>query len=513
MAAPAVDEATQPAPDGAGERYVDVLIVGAGISGIGAACHLARSCPGKSVAILERRRAIGGTWDLFRYPGIRSDSDMYTFGFNFRPWIDTKVLADGPSIREYVRDTAREYGIVDKIRFGVRVTSASWSSDTDLWTVDTRDEETGETARWTTRFLMACTGYYDYDNGYRPDFPGEDRFQGTVVHPQHWPEDLDYRDKKVLIIGSGATAVTMLPAMAAEAAHVTMLQRSPTYIVSLPARDMISAALQRVLPTSAVYKLARMRNIAVQRAIYGLARVRPGAVRALVAKGVKRELGEQADMRDFTPKYDPWDQRLCVVPDGDLFRALRTGKAEIATDTIDTFTETGVQLASGRHLDADIIVTATGLSVQLLGGAQLDVDGEPVPVAERVTYKGVLLEGVPNAALVFGYINASWTLKADLAAEYTCRLINHMDSRGATKAVAYADPDERTDGSVLGALNSGYVQRGNDRLPRQGTRNPWRVTNNYLRDAPMLRRAPVDDGILRFSTVRAPVAAGRQASR
>jgi cation diffusion facilitator CzcD-associated flavoprotein CzcO len=502
-----------PAPDDIGTPYTDVLIVGAGISGIGAACHLARSCPGKSVTIIERRRAIGGTWDLFRYPGIRSDSDMYTFGFNFRPWIDTKVLADGPAIREYVRDTAREFGIQDKIRFGVRVTKASWSSDTDLWTVDTRDEGTGETAQWTTRYLMACTGYYDYDNGYRPNFPGEDRFQGTLVHPQHWPENLDYRGKKVVIIGSGATAVTLMPAMTQDAAHVTMLQRSPTYIVSLPARDKISAALQRVLPVEVVYKLARMRNIAVQRLIYGLAKARPSAVRGLVARGVKRELGEQVDMRDFTPKYDPWDQRLCVVPDGDLFRSLRGGKAEIVTDVIDAVTETGLRLACGRHLEADIIVTATGLNVQLLGGATLEVDGEAVPVAERVTYKGVLLESVPNATLVFGYINASWTLKADIAAEYTCRLINYMDRHGYTRAVAHAPAGEGTDISVMGALQSGYVQRGNDRLPRQGTHGPWRVTNNYLRDVPMLRRAPIDDGLLEFRTSRAPVTAGRAAGR
>jgi cation diffusion facilitator CzcD-associated flavoprotein CzcO len=491
------------------EQHVDVLIVGAGVSGISAACHLVRECPGKSFAILERRRDIGGTWDLFRYPGIRSDSDMLTFGFNFRPWRDTKVLADGPAIRGYLRDTVREYGIEEKIRFGVRVVRAAWSSVDDVWTVEARDEATGECAQWTANFLIAGTGYYDYDNGYRPDFPGEERFTGTLVHPQHWPEDLAYQGKRVVIIGSGATAVTLMPALADEAEHVTMLQRSPTYIVSLPARDRIAAAMQRVLPTRLVYRLARGRNIAAQRLIYALARARPDSVRAFVAKGVQRHLGPDVDMRDFTPKYEPWDQRLCIVPDGDLFRAVRSGRAEIVTDRIRTFTERGIELESGRHLDADIVVVATGLNVQLLGGAALEVDGEPVPVNERVTYRAVLLEGVPNAALIFGYVNASWTLKADLAAEYACRLIKHMDRHGYRKAVVHATGADRTGQSVMSALNSGYVRRGNDRLPRQGTNGPWKVSNNYLRDVPVLRRAPIDDGIIQFSTARSPMPAGR----
>jgi cation diffusion facilitator CzcD-associated flavoprotein CzcO len=490
-------------------QHVDVLIVGAGISGIGMACHLVRDCPGKSYAILERRRAIGGTWDLFRYPGIRSDSDMYTFGFNFRPWPGTKVLADGPAIRTYVRDTAREFGVEDHIRFGTRVTKASWSSATAQWTVEAHDEGTGETTRWLANFVVAGTGYYDYDTGFRPQFPNEDRFGGTLVHPQHWPDDLDYRGKRVVIVGSGATAVTLMPAMAADAASVTMLQRSPTYIVSLPAVDKLSAALQRVLPENTVYKLARGRNIAVQRLIYWLAKARPGVVRGMVAKGVRRNLGTDVDMRNFTPRYEPWDQRLCVVPDGDLFRALRSGTAEIVTDGIASFTETGIQLDSGRHLDADIIITATGLNVQVLGGAELEVDGERVDLPQRVTYKSVLLEGIPNAALIFGYVNASWTLKADLAAEYVCRLLNHMDRRGYRVAVAHATDADRASGSIMGALNSGYVQRGNDKLPRQGTRGPWRVSNDYLRDLQMLRRGSIEDGVLEFSTAREPVGADR----
>ncbi|HET6878017.1 MAG TPA: NAD(P)/FAD-dependent oxidoreductase [Jatrophihabitans sp.] len=485
------------------EHHVDVLIVGAGVSGIGAACHLERECPGKSYAILERRRAIGGTWDLFRYPGIRSDSDMFTFGYNFQPWHDTKVLADGESIRTYLRDTAREYGVERHIRFGAGVQKASWSSTDQRWTVTATDEGTGETTTWTANFLLGCTGYYNYDRGHRPDFPGEERFAGTLVHPQHWPDDLDHRGKRIVIIGSGATAVTLMPALAQDAAHVTMLQRSPTYIVSLPARDEITAAMRKVLPPAVAYKLARARNITMQRAIYALARARPDLVRRLVVRGARRQLGDHADLKHFTPEYDPWDQRLCVVPDGDLFRAIRAGKAEVVTDRIKTLTESGVELESGRHLDADIIITATGLAVQMLGGAELEVDGRPVRINERVTYKGVLLEGVPNAALVFGYINASWTLKADLAAEYTCRLLNYMDEHGYSTAVARALDADRAAGSVMGALKSGYVVRGNAHLPRQGTRGPWKVTNNYLRDVPMLRRAPIDDGVLEFGTHRA----------
>jgi cation diffusion facilitator CzcD-associated flavoprotein CzcO len=485
------------------EQHLDVLIVGAGISGIGAACHLTRESPGKSYAILERREAMGGTWDLFRYPGIRSDSDMFTFGFNFRPWNATKVLADGPSIRKYVQDTAGEYGVEKHIRYGIKVVAAKWSSAEARWTVDAVVEATGAKQRFTANFLMACTGYYNYDNGYRPDFPGQDQFAGEVVHPQHWPEDLDYTGKKVVIIGSGATAVTLVPAMAEDAAHVTMLQRSPTYIVSLPAEDKISENMRRVLPESLVYKLARGRNIGIQRAIYALAKARPNAVRKLVLKGAERQLKGTSDLRHFTPEYDPWDQRLCVVPDGDLFKSIRDGKASIVTDRIESFTETGIRLESGDELEADLIITATGLNVQMMGGATLEVDAKPVALNQAVTYKGVMVEGVPNAAIVFGYVNASWTLKADIAAEYTCRLINHMDAHGYTQVVAHAQESDRGEGSVLGALNSGYVRRGNDHLPRQGTNGPWLVRNDYLRDVPVLRRGSIDDGILQFSSERA----------
>ena len=488
--------------------HFDVLIVGAGVSGIGAACHLTRECPGKTYAILERRERIGGTWDLFRYPGIRSDSDMFTFGYAFRPWNETRVLADGPSIQRYVEETAAEYGVPEHIRYGLKVLKTSWSSEDARWTVEARNERTGRKQRFTAGYLIAATGYYDYDRGYRPQFPGEERFGGQLIHPQHWPDDLEYAGKRILIIGSGATAITLVPALAEQAAHVTMLQRSPTYVMSLPAEDKISDALRRVLPESTVWRLARRRNVLLQRGLYKLSRSRPGAVRKLMLRGVERQLGGTADLRHFTPRYDPWDQRLCVVPDGDLFRVIRDGRAEVVTDTVETFTETGVRLASGRELEADVVVTATGLQVQLMGGAALEVDGVPVPLGERVTYKGVLLEGVPNASIVFGYTNASWTLKADIACEYTCRLLNHMQQRGYASAVAYATDADRGVDSVMSALSAGYVRRADGRLPRQGTRGPWKVRNDYVRDAPVLRSGAIEDGVLTFTRAAARKGAG-----
>jgi cation diffusion facilitator CzcD-associated flavoprotein CzcO len=384
-------------------EHVDVLIVGAGVSGIGAACHLTRSCPDKSYLILERRQRMGGTWDLFRYPGVRSDSDMFTFGYSFRPWNASKVLADGTSIREYVEETAAEYGVHEHIRYGMHVLKGSWSSETGRWTVEVRDAATRRRKKFTANFLMACSGYYNYDQGYRPEFPGEAEFTGTVVHPQFWPEDLDYRGKRVVIIGSGATAVTLLPAMAPDTAHITMLQRSPTYILTLPAEDKISERLRRFLPDSTVWRMARRRNILLQRGLYQLCRSRPEAVRNLMIKLAARQLNGTSDIANFTPRYQPWDERLCVVPNGDLFRAVRSGKADIVTDRIERFTATGIKLASGRELEADIIVTATGLNVQMLGGAEVEVDGETIDVSKRVAYKSVMLDGVPNAVLVFGY--------------------------------------------------------------------------------------------------------------
>jgi monooxygenase len=478
------------------------LIVGAGISGVSAACHLARDCPEKTFVVLERREAIGGTWDLFRYPGVRSDSEMFTFGFGFRPWNHTKVLAGGRSIRDYVRATAAEYSVEGQIKFGLRVLSAEWSSRKQRWTVEAAREAGGATERFTTTFLIACTGYYDYDSGYRPEFPGEARFGGPIVHPQHWPEGLDYAGKKVVVIGSGATAVTLVPAMAESAGHVTMLQRSPTYILSVPSEDPISSILRRVMPDRLVYKLARARNIRMQRELYTQSKLHPKRMRAYVLNEVKRALGPSADIKDFTPTYDPWDQRMCFVPDGDLFKAIRSGNADVVTDGVETFTETGIGLSSGQELDADLIVTATGLNLQLLGGARVTVDGTAVALNRRLTYKGVLLEGIPNAALVFGYVNASWTLKADLAAEYVCRLLSHMDSHGYGQVVARAEPADRGDGPILGALHSGYVKRGGELLPRQGAHGPWKVTNDYQRDVPMLRHSSIDDGVLEFGTAK-----------
>ncbi|WP_405165026.1 NAD(P)/FAD-dependent oxidoreductase [Nocardia sp. NBC_01499] len=482
-------------------RHVDVLIIGAGLSGIGMACHLTREKTGRSYAILERRTAIGGTWDLFKYPGIRSDSDMYTFGYGFRPWTGTKVLADGPNIRQYVEDTAAEYGVKEHIHFGRKVTTARWSSEAGLWTVEALDEQTGVTETFTSNFLVGCTGYYDYDNGYRPEFPGEADFGGQIVHPQHWPEDLDYRGKRVVVIGSGATAITLIPAMSKDAAHVTMLQRSPTYITALPADDPVAVGLKLArVPVKLAYRVGRARNIALQRASFQLSRTNPAAAKKVLLGAVRMQLGPDIDMRHFTPSYNPWDQRLCVVPNGDLFKVLRSGKASIATDRIETFTETGIRLASGEELPADIVISATGLRVQILGGATLEVDGEPVVTRDRVVYKGALLDSIPNALMVLGYTNASWTLKADLAAEYFCRVLNHMKANGYTKMVAVAEEGDRSTDSVMGgALTSGYIQRGDAVMPRQGTRGPWLVINNFFRDRKMLRKGAIEDGVLTFS--------------
>ena len=480
------------------ENY-DVLIVGAGLSGIGMACHLARECPDKKVAILERRHAIGGTWDLFRYPGIRSDSDMFSFGYKFRPWNALKVLADGPSIRQYVTDTAREYGVDKKIQFGLKITGADWSSAQQSWNVTAVEEASGQLRSFRCRFLVSCTGYYNYDQGYLPRFPGEEQFKGLRIHPQHWPENLDYRGKRVVVIGSGATAVTLVPAMAEDAAQVTMLQRSPSYIFSVPGYDKLSEVLGRFLPGSWVYGLARWRNITLQRWIYKAAKRWPELVRRLLLSGVRRQLGKHYDMRHFTPRYQPWDERLCAVPDGDLFKAIKSGKADVVTDQIETFTERGIRLKSGQELEADIIVTATGLQVQVFGGVELRLDGRPRPLNKLMTYKGVLVQDVPNMAWIFGYTNAPWTLKADIACDYVCRLLEHMDRRGATVVTARAPEGEMQDETIFGALSSGYVRRASDTLPRQGRDLPWKVLHNYERDRPMLLDQPIDDGHLRFA--------------
>ncbi|MCK0165413.1 NAD(P)/FAD-dependent oxidoreductase [Marinobacter sp. S6332] len=480
------------------EQHFDVLIIGAGVSGIGMACHLKRECSGKTFAILERRQSLGGTWDLFRYPGIRSDSDMFTFGYNFRPWTGGKVLADGASIKNYVSETAQEHGIGQHIRYGLAVKTADWSSVDKRWTLTALNETTGKTEKYTASFMIGCTGYYNYDQGYKPDFPGEADFKGQVVHPQHWPENLNYTGKKVVVIGSGATAITLVPTLAEKAKHVTMLQRSPTYLMPLPSIDKVTLGIQKVLPAKAAYRLTRARNITVARLLYQRSRKNPKFMRRLFLGVIKRQVGDQADMRHFTPDYNPWDQRLCVVKDGDLFGALKAGKASMATDHIDRFTETGIRLKSGEHLDADIIVPATGLDIQMLGGIKPKVDGQEVVLKHKVVYKNVMVEGVPNAGMIFGYTNISWTLKADIASEYLCRLINYMDQHKVRVAVAKDNENSLGEDTVMGALDAGYVKRAADRLPRQGTHGPWKAAQNYLADVKVLRFDPIEDGYIEF---------------
>ncbi|WP_191278128.1 flavin-containing monooxygenase [Nocardioides flavus (ex Wang et al. 2016)] len=480
------------------DEHVDVLIVGAGLSGIGAAAHLAKDLPGTSYAVLERREASGGTWDLFRYPGIRSDSDMHTLGYRFRPWRGDVSLADGPSILAYVRETAREYGVDRHIRYGHKVVSASWDSATARWTV-TAEVEGGESRTTTADFLWSCSGYYDYDQGYTPHLEGVDRFRGEVVHPQHWPEDLDVTGRRVVVIGSGATAVTLVPALARSgAAHVTMLQRSPTYIVAVPGRDAVKERLTRLVGERRSYGVVRWKNIAVQSALYRLSRHRPRLVRRMVRKATIAALppGYAVDTH-FRPAYDPWDQRMCLVPDGDLFAAIRDGSASVVTDRTATFTETGLALESGEHLEADVVVTATGLNLQLFGGAEISVDGEPVRPHKTMAYRAMMLSGVPNFAFTVGYTNASWTLKADLVGEYVVRVLRRMRSTGARTVVPVRDGS--VDEVPLMDFDAGYVQRVVHTLPRQGTSAPWSLKQDYLRDAATIRTARLDDGVLRWS--------------
>lgn len=490
--------------------HVDVLIIGAGLSGIGAACHIKQNCKGRTIKLLERRQAIGGTWDLFRYPGIRSDSDMYTLGYSFKPWKGDKVLANGQEIREYVTEAAKEYGVTKDIDFGFKVTSAQWNSEQAQWTVKGVVEQTGEERTYTANFLMGCTGYYNYDKGYLPEFPGIEKFKGKVVHPQQWPENLDYTGMKVVVIGSGATAITLVPAMADKATHVTMLQRSPTYIASIPSVDPLAGALKKVMPESWVYKLGRARNIALQRFIFKMSKERPNVVKRLILGRTRSKMGKQFDMKHFTPYYNPWDQRLCVVPDGDLFKTLKKGKADIVTDHIDTFTANGIRLKSGEELKADLIVTATGLDLQILGGMALDVDGQSLTPGETMSYKGVMMSNIPNFAMVFGYTNASWTLKADLASEYVCRVLNHMKAKGYSTVVPNAEGLQPSDRAMFD-LEAGYMKRAADRLPKQGPEAPWTIENNYLADRPVLKNSPIEDGVLKFA--KQGTASGKQSRR
>jgi monooxygenase len=488
-------------------QHFDVLIIGAGLSGIGTACQLTAQIPNKTVAVLERRERLGGTWDLFRYPGIRCDFDMLTFGYKFRPWRERKVLADGPSIRQYIADAATAHGIDQKIHYGLKILGAGWSSAESRWSVTAVHEATGETRHYTCGYLISCTGYYSYDAGYLPTFPGVERFTGRYVHPQHWPEGLDYHGKKVVVIGSGSTAVTLVPALAGDAGQVTMLQRSPSYVLSMPEFDKISEVLGRFLPEKWVYAFGRKRNIVIYRQLYKACRRWPKLMRQFLLWQVRRQVGPGFDMSHFTPKYMPWDERLCAVPDGDLFKVLASGEASVVTDEIETLTQTGILLKSGRELEADIIVTATGLNVQMMGGMQLSVDGEVREMHERMTYKGVLMQDIPNMAFVFGYTHLPWTLKADIAGAYLCRLLKHMDDNGYTVATARDVEGCATDDPMIGELQSGYVLRAKDIMPRQGSKLPWRVLMNYEKDSKMLLDDPVDDGMLCFEATRIAVAA------
>ncbi|QBR93031.1 flavin-containing monooxygenase [Nocardioides euryhalodurans] len=477
-------------------EHVDVLVMGAGLSGIGAAARLAQEHPQRSYAVLEAREVSGGTWDLFRYPGIRSDSDMFTMGYRFRPWRSDRALADGPSILAYVRDTATAYGVDRHIRYQHRVTAAAWDSASARWTV-TATTPDGE-VRLTAGFLWACSGYYDYDEPYRPELPGLEQYAGTVVHPQHWPEDLDTTGKRVVVIGSGATAMTLVPSLAdAGAGQVTMLQRSPTYVLALPGVDPVARVLRRWLPERLSYWATRWKNIGVAVASFQVSRRWPRFARKVIRKAAARQLPEDFPVDvHFRPTYDPWDQRLCLVPDGDLFRTIREGRVDVVTDTIETFVEKGVRVSSGDELLADVVVTATGFNLKIMGGAELSVDGEPVDLREKMAYRALMFGGVPNFAFTIGYTNASWTLKADLVADYVCRLLAHLDATGHSVAVPVPDPSV-TEAPFMD-FTPGYVQRSMERLPKQGDREPWRLRQNYFHDVRSIRRSPIDDGVLRF---------------
>ncbi len=481
---------------------VDVLIVGAGISGIGSAWHLADKCPGKRYLILEARESFGGTWDLFRYPGIRSDSDMYTLGFNFKPWKDGKAIADGPSIMHYLEETIEENRIGEHIRYGHKVVAADWSSDDACWTVTAERTGTGERLSIRAGFLLMCSGYYNYAHGYLPEFAGSDRFRGETIHPQFWPESLDVTGKKVVVIGSGATAVTLIPELAETAEHVTMLQRSPTYMVSMPDTDWIANLLRKLLPEKPAYRIIRWKNIRFQQFVYRQTRKSPEKVRNKLLKLAQKELGPDCDFEThFVPRYDPWDQRLCLVPNADFFHSVRDGKASVVTDTIDTFTEGGILLESGRELEADIIVTATGLELEVLGGAAFTVDGRQVEFPDTWSYKSMMFSDVPNLVSTFGYINASWTLKSDLTSEFACRVINHMDATGTRIAVPRLRDEDRDmpADDWIKEFSSGYIQRNMHLLPKQGDRPPWLNTQNYAADRKIIREGPIDDGVLQFS--------------
>ncbi|MEJ6594198.1 NAD(P)/FAD-dependent oxidoreductase [Parasphingorhabdus sp.] len=479
-------------------QILDILIVGAGLSGIGAAVHLTKRCPGKSFAIVEGRERLGGTWDLFKYPGIRSDSDMYTLGYNFKPWTARRAIADAPSILNYLNETVDEYDLQDKILFNHEVVDANWSSEEALWTVSLHHGD-GSISTVQCNFLHMCSGYYSYEEGHNPDFPGKSDFAGQIVHPQFWPDNLDYADKKVVVIGSGATAVTLVPSMANTAAHVTMLQRSPTYIVSRPGEDKWALRLRKILPSKLAYFLTRWKNVLLGLFMFNVARKKPAAFKGRLLEMVREEMGPDVDMADYTPSYNPWDQRLCLVPDSDLFDSIKSGKASIVTDHVEVFTKDGIKLKSGKVLEADIIVTATGLKMLTGGNAAISVDGQSVNFGEKINYKGVMFSGIPNFGMTMGYTNASWTLKADLTSEYVCRLINYMDKNGTPIAIPTLPAGEEMGTEPMLDFSSGYVQRAIKSLPKQGDRKPWRLNQNFPKDIINLRHKTVDDGVMVFS--------------
>ena len=488
-------------------EHLDVVIIGAGLSGIGAACHLEDHCPDKAYALLESRHDLGGTWDLFRYPGIRSDSDMHTLGFSFKPWTAKKAIADGPLIRDYMNETADEYKIRDKIRYHHGLRKASWSSEDSRWilqiarTDNTDNTENNKVVELSCNFLFMCCGYYNYDRGHRPEFEGSDRFQGQILDPQFWPENLDYTGKRVAVIGSGATAITIVPSMAEKAEHVTMVQRSPTYVVSRSAQDKIANALRKSLPEKWAYAITRFKNVQFQRFFYNRTRTKPEGVKEFILKQVREQLPADYDVEThFTPSYNPWDQRLCLVPDGDLFESIKSGRASVVTDQIACFTESGIQLESGEKVEADIIVTATGLELKILGGVQFEMDGKAIDFADTWTYKGMMYSDVPNMVQTFGYINASWTLRADLNSEFVCRLLNRMDELDTDQVTPRlrAEDQDMPAGPWIDDFTPGYMQRMMHLFPKQGDRAPWRNTQNYTADKKMIRNAPLEDGALVF---------------
>lgn len=483
-------------------EHVDVVVVGAGLSGIGAGYHLQTMSPDRSYVILEGRDELGGTWDLFKYPGVRSDSDMHTLGFSFKPWTEAKSIADGPSILAYLKETVAQFGIDQHIRYGQLVSKAEWSSDNATWTVTSTDKHTGESKTIECSFLFMCSGYYSYKKGHTPEFVGRERFTGTIVHPQEWPLNLDYAGKRVVVIGSGATAVTIVPSMAESAAHVTMLQRSPTYMVSRPDHDALANRMRKVLPEKMAYNITRFKNTWRQQLVYNKTRTDPEKVKKLLLGGIQLELGADYDIaKHFTPNYNPWDQRLCLVPNGDFFKAMREGKASVVTDHIASFTETGIQLASGEHLEADVIVTATGLELVTLGEMDFMVDGKQVDFSQTWTYKGFAYSDIPNMASTFGYINASWTLRSDLTAEYVCRLLNHMRKKGVAQCTPRLREQDRNmkQRPWIDGFSSGYMQRMMHRMPRQGDHEPWINPQNYRRDKKMFKHSPIDDGVMQFT--------------